>query len=150
MKQFIITLFAVILISCNTEKKIIGLCADKFIIKDSIVFIDRFDTIFEPHQIDTMYLWNNKYIFDTIKLKTIKSINKYQDKIIYRENTAKVDILNNKLKDIEKVNNQQQQEVMKMKEQIKVYKILRNMFFALVLLSIFFYIYLKTISKKWL
>lgn len=132
-----------IFISCNSERRIIGVCADKFLIRDSIVYLDKYDTIFEYKQGDTMYLWDNRYIHDTTRVKSIKNIIKYQEKIVYRENVAKVKVL-------EGENEKNGIAIIKLKEQLKLYKTIRNIIIAIMLLSIFFSIYIKTISKKWL
>lgn len=132
-----------IFISCNSEKRIIGVCADKFLIRDSVVYVDRYDTIYDYRQGDTMYLWDNKYIHDTTTIKSIKGIVKYKEKIVYRENVAMVKVLKDE-------NEKNSITIIKLKEQLKLYKTIRNIIISIVVLSIFFSIYLKTISKKWL
>lgn len=146
--RFIIVLL--IFSSCISEKKINQLCIDKYIIKDSVIYIERQDTIYEYLKADTIYFWNNKYIQDTITIKKIKSINKYIDKIVYRENTAKIDLLEKEKQELIQDKNNITNLMTKINEQLKVYKLFRNLIVAIALLSLFFYIYLKTISKKWL
>jgi hypothetical protein len=150
MKQLTFFIFCILLISCHSEKKIIGLCADKFIIKDSIVFIDRYDTIFEYKKADTILFWENKYIYDTTTIKTIKNIVKYQDKIIYRENVANIELLKIDNKQLYEVNSKLQNKITELKEELKVYKTIRNTIFAITLLAVLFSFLIKTISRKWL
>jgi hypothetical protein len=134
--------------SCISEKKLTTECADKFIIRDSVVYIERYDTLYEKGVHDTLVLWENKYYTDTIN--RIKSINKYIDKIIYRENTARVQSLNNLYSELDKKYKEELIEGNKMKEQIKFYKSIRNVIIGCSILFILFTIYIKTISKKWL
>jgi hypothetical protein len=147
MKYIIILL---IFISCNSQKKIIGLCADKFIIKDSIVYIDKYDTIFDIKQPDTLFLWDNKYIYDTTRIKTIKNIIKTKEKIVYRENKARVEQLSIDNKKLSENNTNKNLIIHKLKDQLRYYKTIRNLIISILVLAIFFSIYIKTISKKWL
>lgn len=84
--RYIIILF--LFSSCITQKEFRQLCQDKYIIKDSIIYYDRYDTIYEKLKGDTIIFWDNKFIHDTTIVKKIKHINKYTEKIIYRENVA--------------------------------------------------------------
>lgn len=144
MRYIIILL---LFISCNSQRDITGICAEKFIIKDSIVFVNRYDTIFEKGIHDTLVFWDNKYFFDTISINKIKHINKYVDKIIYRENTAKIEALNISYNKLNAKNKEQEIEIIKMKEKIKFYNNLRNIIIACIMLLLVLYISLK-INKK--
>lgn len=146
--KYIIAIF--LFTSCISQKKLTDKCVDKFIIKDSVVYVNRYDTLYEKGVHDTLVFWNNKYYYDTITINKIKSINKYVDKIIYRENTAKVESLNVMYQALDKKYQQQINEAIKMKEQIKFYKTIRNLIIGCSILFILFTIYIKTISKKWL
>lgn len=140
----------IIFSSCIPQKKIIELCADRYTIKDSIIYIDRYDTVYEFKQAEAVYFWDNKYIYDTIEVKKIKAVNKYIDKVIYRENKAKLELLEIEKRKIIKEKEEVTEKMKKAEYQLKVYKQIRNLIFALLLLSITFYISLKTIFKKWL
>jgi hypothetical protein len=98
--------------SCNTEKRLqkaevllasngrlSEICADRFPPKDSIVYRDsvKWDTLYEGiYSIDTIYDNDTVKVFLTLPAKIItKEVIKYRD--IYRENTAKVKELEDKL-----------------------------------------------------
>lgn len=98
--------------SCNTEKRLqkaevllaskgrlAEICADRFPPKDSVVYRDsvHFDTLYEGiYSIDTIYDKDTVKVYLTLPAKIVtKEVIKYRD--IYRENTAKVNELENKL-----------------------------------------------------
>jgi hypothetical protein len=136
--------------SCISEKELTNQCADKFIIKDSIVYVERYDTIYEASKIDTTILWDSKYIIDTLEIKKIKRINKYIDKIVYRENVAKIEMMKKEKDELVKDAEQKNSLLIKLNERIKTYNTIRNIVISIIILAIFFSIYIKTISKKWL
>lgn len=142
-------LICIVFCGCASQKSIVDLCADKFLIKDSIIFVDKYDTIFEFKPQDTLYLWDNKYIHDTTRIKSIKTIIKYKEKMIYRENLAKVESLNKENKKLLDENKVKQDTIVELKEKLKVYRGVRNMFIAVLLLALIFSVIIKTISKKW-
>lgn len=143
---FIILIF----LSCNTEKKVIGICADKFIIKDSIVYVERYDTIYEAPIHDTTIFWNNRYINDTISIKKIRTINKYIDKIVYRENVARVVELNNENTILHKSKEALGVRVDKLESELQIYKIIRNTIISLFISILLLLFLLKKLPTKWL
>ena len=103
-----------IAVSCSTEKRIAKaevllakegklqqICADRFPPKDSIAYRDsvRFDTLYEGiYSVDTIYDLDTVKVYLTLPAKIItKEVTKFRD--VYRENTAKVKDLEQKLAD---------------------------------------------------
>jgi hypothetical protein len=146
--KYIYTL--ILFTSCVGSKNIADKCADKFIIKDSVIYQERYDTIYEQAQHDTLIFWGNKYIVDTIKSNKIISINKYIDKIIYRENAAKIYVLNNQNNVLKKTNDAMGIRIDKLEANIKVYKIIRNTIIAISIFMLLLLFLLKKLPTKWL
>lgn len=136
--------------SCVSTKRIADKCADNFIIKDSVIYQERYDTIYEQAKHDTLIFWDNKYIFDTIKSNKIISINKYIDKIVYRENAAKIYLLNNQNDVLKKTNDAMGIRIDKLEENLKVYKIIRNTIITISIFILLGLLLLKKLPTKWL
>lgn len=135
----------VLLTSCISTNKLSQLCSDKFIIKDSIIYIDRYDTIFEIIPNDTIIdlITRTDTINQYFERKRIKYINKVKDKIVYRENTGLVFQLKSQNDKMLGRNKQ-------LETELRLYKKLRNILIGIILFAISFQIILKTITKKWL
>ena len=134
-----------ILSSCVSTNRLSKLCDDKFVIKDSIIYIDRYDTIWESIPNDTLIdvITRTDTINQYFERNKIKYINKYKDKIVYRENTGLVYQLKSQNDKISSKNKE-------LEMKLKFYKKMRNILIAIILFAISFQIILKTITKKWL
>lgn len=143
--QIVFYTIVLTLSSCISANRLSKLCSDKFIIKDSIIYIDRYDTIYEAIPNDTIIdlITRTDTINQYFERKRIKYINKVKDKIVYRENTGLVYQLKSQNDKISNKNKELEME-------LKFYKKLRNILIGIILFTISFQIILKTITKKWL
>jgi len=102
----IISIFFIILVSCNPQKKLYKAidelqkhpiesakyCADKYPVKDTTIYRDsvRFDTLYMGEYVfDTTVVKDTVYITKTIPKVITKTVT--QIKEIYRENTARAE-----------------------------------------------------------
>lgn len=105
LSTFIKVLALFCLTSCVSEKKLAKICAEKYPIKDSIVYVASTDTLYEYVKGDSIkleYIVNNviKYKDTICPPKRVKTIIKSTQKIVYQENTAKTHILQVKCDDL--------------------------------------------------
>jgi ribosomal protein L14E/L6E/L27E len=100
IKTLIKILFVMfVLQSCMTNKKLAQKCADKFPIKDSTVIVERIDTTYVTIKGDTIrvpFKSGDSIVYKLVQCppKKLAQVVKYKEKLVYRENTAKVTILN--------------------------------------------------------
>ncbi len=134
----------IVFYSCITEKKISAICIEKYPAKDSIVVEVKIDTLYEYIKGDSTIvevpIHDSVYIKDTsfYKTKTLK-VTKTIQKLVYRENTAKIEVLSKELdnanKKVKELNEKYKMLSLENKEfkKIRLYIIV-----ALVIMSVLF------------
>jgi hypothetical protein len=143
LKVFVIVFFS----SCMSEKKLAKTCAEKYPIKDSVIYIERSDTIINTIKGDTIRIRIS--LKDTlIKLDTIcpevkyNTITKYKDKIIYQENTALSDyrlmVINQQIDKMNEMILQNNIQKEKIKE-LRMFKVITISLFLLLLILYLLY-----------
>lgn len=155
MKQIkSILLLSVILFSCTSEKHLAKVCAEKFPVKDSTIIVERVDTTYQLIKGDSIRIYTKIYdslfFIDTI-CPPVKcpQITKVKEKIVYQENTARVDYLWKVNGDLYKEIEGWEKENKALQEENKTLKKFRNtiyLLFTLIVLVVIGITYLRTIK----
>lgn len=107
LNNFIKILLLVLLSGCMSQKKLAQVCADTFPIKDSTIIVEKIDTVIEyikgdsirvPFYVDGGIIYKDT-ICPHIKVRTVFKTN---EKVVYKESTAKTTQLQNEINDLKK------------------------------------------------
>ena len=113
--------------SCSSSKQLAKKCAERFPVKDSTIIIEKIDTTYVTVKGDTIKVPCKDgdsivYVKAVCPPKKVATVTKYKEKIVYQENTGKVEHLQNVILDLNKELSKTQDKLEDKQESLSTFK----------------------------